>query len=369
MPITSPQQIDDYYRALIERDSSYIGVFYVGVKTTSVFCIATCRARKPKKENVEFYSSFKEALQHGFRPCKICKPTENTHQTPEEVERAIALVKQQPQEKISDQRLREAGISPDLVRRWFKQQYGLTFHAFQRMYRINNAYKDLRDGKKATHTAFDQGYESLSGFGYTYKKLMGEAPSNSDGQNVILINRITTPLGPMFVCATDEGICLLEFTDRRALETEMGDLQKRLDAQILIGENEHIRQAKKEVEEYFEGKRMAFDLKLHTPGTEFQQTVWQALQEIPYGDTASYQAQAERIHNPKAVRAVARANGQNRIAIVVPCHRVIGKDGSLTGYAGGIERKKWLLDFERRTRQQLHPGEELTLGKQLSIIE
>jgi len=346
--IISTTKADEYYQALLNRDSEYVGIFFVGVRTTSVFCIATCRARKPKRENVVFFRQYKEALDHGFRPCKICCPTEHASPTPKEVQAAIQLVKKHPKEKITDQRLREEAISPDLVRRWFKKQYGLTFHAFQRMYRINNAYKELKDGKRATDAAFDLGYESLSGFGYTFKKLIGKAPTHSEGHNVILINRFTSPLGPMFVCATEEGVCLLEFTDRRMLETEFRDLQKRLDATILIGENEHSKQARRELQEYFAGRRKTFDVALHAPGTDFQREVWTRLQDIPYGSTASYQEQAQRLGNPKAVRAVARANGMNRVAIIIPCHRVIGKDGSLTGYGGGLERKKWLLEHERK---------------------
>lgn len=347
---TQPK-IDEYYQALLNRDSKYIGIFYVGVKTTSIFCIATCRARKPKKENVTFYKTYAEALKNGFRPCKICCPTENSNQTPNQVSKAIQIIKDHPKEKISDKRLREEQISPDLVRRWFKQNYGITFHAFQRMYRINNAYKELKGGKSTTETAFDFGYESLSGFGYTYKKVLGKSPSKSKLQSIILINRLTTPLGPMFVCATDKGICLLEFTDRKMLETEFRDLQKLLNAEILIGENQHIKQLKKELQEYFNGERTEFEMALHTPGTDFQKEVWKGLKKITFGTTSSYQQQAKHLNKPNAARAVARANGANRISILIPCHRIIGKNGNLTGYGGGIERKKWLIEFEKKSAQ------------------
>lgn len=348
MVVTEKKKIDTYYQALLERKSDFVGIFFVAVKTTSVFCIATCRARKPKIENVEFYTTFKEALQNGYRPCKICKPTENASEAPEQVERAILLVKENPKEKISDYRLRESQISPELVRRWFRKHYGITFQAYQRMYRINSAFLELKTGKKATETAFDTTYESLSGFGYTYKKLIGNSPRNSMEQDIILISRLTSPLGPMFVCATEKGICLLEFTDRKMLETEFKDLQKLLGAKIISGENEHIVAAKKELEEYFAGKRKVFSLALHSPGTEFQNLVWKGLQEIPYGHTSTYQQQAERLNKPSAVRAVASANGFNRISIVIPCHRVIGKNGQLTGYGGGIERKQWLIEHEQK---------------------
>lgn len=347
MLITDNNKIGRYYQALLDREQSFVGIFFVGVKTTSVFCIATCRARKPKLKNVAFYTTFKEALDNGYRPCKICKPTENANQAPKQVENAITLVKENPKNKITDFQLRQKGISPEVVRRWFKKNYGMTFQAYQRMYRINNAFQELKHGKNATHTAFDTSYESLSGFGYTFKKLVGKSPKQSKDKNIILINRLTTPLGPMFVCATENGICLLEFVDRRMLETEFKDLQKLLKANIISGENVHIRQVKKEIKEYFIGTRKTFDVKLETPGTDFQISAWNSLQKIDYGTTTTYQNQAKKMNHPKAIRAIASANGYNRISIIIPCHRVIGKDGKMTGYGGGIERKEWLINHEK----------------------
>ena len=131
------------------------------------------------------------------------------------------------------------------------------------------------------------------------------------------------------------------------LETEFKDLRKRLNAVILPGENPHLKETETQIKEYFQGKRKSFSIPLHTPGTEFQQSVWMVLQNIPYGETRSYLEQATTLGNPKAVRAVASANGYNRIAIIIPCHRVIGSDGKLVGYGGGLHRKKWLLDHER----------------------
>ena len=348
MLVTSDKEIQKYYNALVSKDRQFIGVFYVGVKTTGVFCISTCRARKPKLKNVEFYTESKDLLRNGYRPCKICKPTENSGEPPEEVIAALEWLEKQPKTKISDYDLKQQGLSPENIRRWFKKYHGMTFQAYQRMIRINTAFQELKNGKSVTSSAFDSGYESLSGFGYTFKNLVGSAPDESKDKDVILMTRLTTPLGPMYACATDRGICLLEFTDRRMLETEFKDLQKRLNANILAGENVYLKQLKVEIEEYFEGSRKDFSVNLHTPGTDFQQRVWNALLNIPYGTTSTYQQQAERLKRPTAVRAIASANGYNRISIVVPCHRVIGKDGSLTGYGGGLERKKWLLEHERK---------------------
>ncbi|MBK8490884.1 MAG: bifunctional transcriptional activator/DNA repair protein Ada [Saprospirales bacterium] len=347
MQITDHKTIAKYYTALIEKDSQFTGIFYVGVKTTGIFCIPTCTARKPKMENVVFFSTTKEMLQNGFRPCKVCKPTQNAFEPPKEVQKAIELIHENPFEKVTDFQLKSNNLNPEKIRNWFKKYHDMTFQAYQRMIRINSAFQKLKSGKNVTDTAFDSGYESLSGFGYTFKNIVGKAPRQSQDKTVILISRYTSPLGPMFVCATDKGICLLEFTDRRMLETEFQDLQKRLNGVILAGENEHTKQLEKELQEYFEGARKEFSVPLHTPGTEFQNLVWELLQEIPYGETRSYQEQAVRLNKPSAVRAVASANGHNRISILIPCHRVIGKDGNLTGYGGGLERKRWLLEHEK----------------------
>lgn len=229
-----------------------------------------------------------------------------------------------------------------------QKNYGITYQTFQRMYRINSAFQELKNGKNTTNTAFDSGYESFSGFGYTFKKIMGNSPKNSEDKTVILISRHTTPIGPMFICATENGICLVEFVDRKMLETEFKDLQNKLNAVIVTGENDHIKLAKQELDEYFNGTRKEFTVNLVTPGTDFQNSVWTVLQDIPYGKTVSYQTQSEKLNNAKAIRAVASANGHNRISIIIPCHRVIGKDGKMTGYGGGIERKKWLLEHEEK---------------------
>lgn len=346
MKVIDVQQCDTWYQALLERSSEYTGVFYVGVKTTGVFCISVCRARKPKRENVEFYHDVKSVLTAGFRPCKVCRPTENAHTAPSFISEALERVRLSPKTRVTDAELRQHGISPERVRRWFLQHHGLTFQAFQRMQRVNTALLELKNGRSATDVAFDNGYESLSGFGYTYKKLTGAAPTVDS--RVIMIHRFTTPLGPMFVCATEYGICLLEFTDRRMLETEFSDLQRLLKGCIIAGVNSHIRQAEQQITEYFEGQRQSFDLQLDLPGSEFQRAVWETLCQIPFGTTTYYQFIASHMNHPQAIRAVAEANGANRVAIVIPCHRVIGKEGSMAGYGGGIARKIWLIEHEKK---------------------
>ena len=159
---------------------------------------------------------------------------------------------------------------------------------------------------------------------------------------------IETPLGEMVASATDEGLCLLEFHDRRMLPTEYKDLVRLLKTTIQEGENTHLKTLIKQLKEYFDGNRKEFSIPLITPGSVFQQAVWKELQNIHFGSTRSYQEQAMALNMPDSIRAVANANGMNRIAIVIPCHRIIGSDGRLTGYGGGLRRKKWLLDHERK---------------------
>lgn len=180
-----------------------------------------------------------------------------------------------------------------------------------------------------------------------YHPLFENNSSYSNGENSIYMIEILTPLGPMLAGATSEGICLVEFVNRIKLEEEFIELQKLLNAKILAGRNKHLNQLENELQEYFKGNLKSFSVPLHTPGNEFSQSVWKTLQEIPYGKTITYKEQAELMDNPKAIRAIASTNGKNRLAIVIPCHRVIGSNGTMTGYAAGIEKKKWLLRFER----------------------
>ncbi len=158
---------------------------------------------------------------------------------------------------------------------------------------------------------------------------------------------IQTPLGEMIACAVDEGICLLEFTDRKNIEKQLRSLSKSLNSEITEGEHHYFKQLEEELKEYFDGERAQFDVPLYIIGTEFQQKVWQLLREIPMGEIRTYKQQSEFLGNPKAIRAVGTANGINKIAILIPCHRVIGSNGELVGYAGGIWRKQKLLELEK----------------------
>ena len=341
--MTQTLPFDRMYKALVERDSSFEGLFIVGVRTTGIFCRPTCSARKPKKENVEFFIDPHQALTNGYRACKVCTPMILEGEHPDWLKSLIHKV-DGGNMRFKDYELRNLGYSPSKIRRYFNKNYGMTFQAYLRMNRINGAFLKIKEGDSVTGTAFAQGYGSLSGFSDTFKNMTGFSPS-TEGK-LITINRIPTPLGPMMIGVTDDGLCLLEFTDRRMLETQIETLKKRFKANMVTGKHEMIDRVEKQLNEYFQGKRKDFDIPLSTPGTVFQQNVWDALNKIPYGRTRSYKQQADAIGNVKAVRAVARANGDNRIAIIIPCHRVIGSDGSIVGYGGGVHRKQWLLKHE-----------------------
>lgn len=173
-----------------------------------------------------------------------------------------------------------------------------------------------------------------------------DTPTSTKGENVIETCLIETPIGTMIAGGVKDGICLLEFTNRRMLKTELKQLEEYFNAVIIKGENKHFNLLRKELKEYFEKKLKKFSVPLCAPGTVFQKAVWKELRNIPFGKTRSYKEQSEALGNPGAIRAVATANGANRISIIIPCHRVIGADGSLTGYGGGLWRKKWLLEHE-----------------------
>jgi AraC family transcriptional regulator of adaptative response/methylated-DNA-[protein]-cysteine methyltransferase len=336
------------YRALLEKDPQYDGVFFTGVRTTGIFCRSVCTARKPKRENVSFFADARQALLAGYRPCRVCHPLECRGVPPPELKALLEEIEREPSLRLPDAALRARGVDPVALRRWFKKQHGLTFQAYLRALRIGAAFGRIAHGDRAIDAAFDAGWESPSAFNEAFKKLAGVAPSGARDGALVKVTRIPTELGPMLAGATEKGICLLEFVDRPMLPTQLDRVRKLHGAALLPGTSPFFERLSDELERYFRGELTVFTVPLDVAGTEFQRKVWAMLRTIPYGETRSYREQARLIGKPEAVRAVARANGDNRVAIVIPCHRVVGSDGQLTGYGGGLWRKKWLLDLERR---------------------
>jgi AraC family transcriptional regulator of adaptative response/methylated-DNA-[protein]-cysteine methyltransferase len=223
----------------------------------------------------------------------------------------------------------------------------MTFHAYCRGRRLAAALQRIRRGADLDEVIMDSGYESHSGFRDAFTRTFGRPPGRSRELECVALAWIESPLGPLVAGGTSQGVCLLEFSDRRMLETQFAILRRRLRAALVPAANAHVEALRAQLAEYFAGRRRAFDVPLVFPGTPFEQRVWRELQRIPYGRTTSYEELARRVGEPGATRAVGRANGCNRIAIVIPCHRVVNKDGKLGGYGGGLWRKERLLELER----------------------
>jgi len=344
--------IKEMQGAYLAKDASYDGIFFLGVRTTGVFCRPSCPARKPLPENVEYFSNVREALFAGYRPCKRCRPLDTNGKPPEWVSAALSLAGGR-EEKIKDSELRRTGIDPFRIRRYFQKHYGMTFQTYCRSQRMGSALDQLRRGTSLDDVAFGNGYESHSGFRDAFIRTFGRPPGSSENLDCILVSWLESPLGPLVTAANDRGLCLLEFTDRRMLETQFLTLKKLFSCAIVPGHNQHLNLLQKELQQYFAGNLKQFSIPLVYPGTPFQERVWNELLRIPYGQTRSYEDLARQIDSAGAQRAVGHANGLNRIAIVIPCHRVVNKDGKLGGYGGGLWRKQHLLDLERGNRRLL----------------
>ena len=344
---TQPSR-DTMVAAFLASDGSYDGVFFTAVKTTGIFCRPACPARKPLPGNVEFFATVREAMFAGYRACKRCTPLEAPGKPPEWASNLIARLDAAPDLRIRAADLRASGIDPGRARRWFKTHYGMTFSAFCRARRLSGALASIRKGGSVDDAVFESGYLSHSGFRDAFARTFGATPGKGGQVENVSLAWIESPLGPLIAGADDRGICLLEFSDRRMLEAQLKTLTCRLRRPLAPGEHRYLDQLRSEIREYFDRKRRVFEVPLNAPGTPFQERVWKELLGIPYGELRSYEQIAIAAGSPKAVRAVGCANGMNRIAIVIPCHRVVGKDGTPTGYGGGIWRKQRLLELERK---------------------
>lgn len=333
-------------KAVYSKDSSYDGIFFTAVKTTNIFCRPSCTARKPLEKNIIFYSSAHDALFAGFKPCKRCHPLEIGNSVPAWVKQLLSAIDEDPKKRIRDYDLRKMEIEPAKARRYFNKNYGMTFQAYTRSRRLGEAFSQIRGGTKLDEVILGNGYESHSGFRDAFGKTFGAPPGKSGNKDCIVTSLFESPLGAIILAANSDGLCLAEFSDRRMLEYQLKVLKKYFSGPVMPGKNKHILQAEKELTEYFSGSLKKFKVPVVYPGTNFQQKVWSELMRIPYSQTISYEELATRVGIKKATRAVGTANGMNRIAIIIPCHRVVNKDGRLGGYGGGVWRKKKLLELE-----------------------
>ena len=273
----------------------------------------------------------------SYRPCQRCQPLcPPEQQLNPVIQQLIAAIEAEPQKRWKTQDLRELGIDDSTARRQFQKKFGMTFLEYARSRRMGLAMEHIKQGKKIIDAQLDADYDSSSGFRDAFSRVLGAPPTKLATKQVLVATWIETQLGPMLAIADEAGLYLLEFVSRRGLEKEVERLRYKLSAAIIPGDNGILQQVKQDLSSYFSGKDFVFKVPIHILGSEFQRKVWQQLQQI-----------AQAIGQPTACRAVARANGSNQLALIIPCHRVINASGELGGYAGGIDRKSWLLMHEK----------------------
>ena len=343
---------DTLYDALLARDAAYDGRVFVCVTSTGIFCRLTCPARKPRRENCTFRETVGECLAAGFRPCKRCTPLAADATADPTVRDLIEQLEADPARRWTEADITRMGYDPSTVRRAFRRHFGMTFLEIARTRRLMRGFTALSEGEKVIDAQLEAGFSSAAAFRAAFARLIGRAPGTLRPGGTLQASWIATPLGDMVAVASSRNLHLLEFVDRKALPTELSRLARETAGGIGLGRLPPVEQAEAELAEYFAGQRAVFETPLHQPGTPFFQTVWEELRRIPAGEVRSYSDIARDIGRPGAVRAVARANGANQIALIVPCHRVIGADGSLVGYGGGLWRKRRLIDIEAQYKVQ-----------------
>ncbi len=346
---TSYQTDIERWDAVVARDAQADGAFFYAVATTGVFCRPSCASRLPRRENVAFFRAADEACAAGFRPCKRCRP-DGLPRDLAIVERACAALDADPQARLTLAQLSEAvHVSPFHLQRLFKRIVGVSPREYQAARRGAALRDALARGEGVTRAALDAGFNSPSRLYDSVAGELGMAPSTyrkkGKGLRVHYASAVTA-LGRVLVAATDKGICRIAFGDDGSeLVQALRDAFSEAD---LVDDPARIAPFIDQIDAYLRGRRETFDLPLDVTTTAFRQRVWDALRNIPYGETRSYTQVAESLGAPRSVRAVASACASNPIALAIPCHRVLQKGGSLAGYRWGLERKAALLDAEAR---------------------
>ncbi|ELI8045337.1 TPA: bifunctional DNA-binding transcriptional regulator/O6-methylguanine-DNA methyltransferase Ada [Yersinia enterocolitica] len=353
---------DPRWVAIVNRDKTADGQFVYAVKTTGVYCRPSCSSRQAKVENIEFYADNDAAERAGYRPCKRCRPTQlsQAQQHAEKISQACRLIEQAETPFTLDALATESNLSAFHFHRLFKSITGLTPKAYTSATRSARIRQQLVEKGSVTDAIFEAGYNSNGRFYEQSNQLLGMTPTRyrQGGRDTALRFAVgESSLGAILMAKSELGICAILLGDDPALLVQQ--LQDKFPQAELIGGDAEFEQWFAQVVGLVEAPQLGLDLPLDIRGTAFQQRVWQALREIPAGDTASYADIAAKIGAPKAVRAVAGACAANMLAVAIPCHRVIRQDGALSGYRWGIERKKRLLEKEQQeaeTRDQPDPA-------------
>jgi len=340
---------DTAWAAFMRRDRSWDGRVIGAVKSTGIYCKPSCPAKRPKREHVEFFATGEEARTAGYRPCLRCRPDEVARDR-EAVAKAVKLI-EAAEEQLTLERLASAvGYAPHHFQRIFKRDLGVSPAEYWRALRARRAEKHLKQNGRVTDAIYDAGYSAPSRFYEDARERLGMAPSAwRDGGRGETIRWTTfdSPLGQMLIAVTSKGICRLTFDDSEA------SLRRLFPNATIVKDDGGLRELVEGALIAIERPLAAPELPIDVAGTAFQEAVWRELRKIPRGETRSYAQIAAAIGQPKAVRAVGTANGDNHVAVLIPCHRVIRSDGSLGGYAGGLDRKRKLLEAEGATRTLL----------------
>ena len=333
---------DECWNAVLRRDRAFDGRFVTGVLSTGIYCRPSCSARHPRRENVRFLADGAAARGAGLRPCKRCLP-DDVSRDEKAVLAAIETIKASEEVPALAGLAADAGYSVSHFQRLFTRLTGLSPAAYSRALRLERAQAALSSGESVTGAIYEAGYSAPSRF-YDASKGQGMAPSAwANGGRGVTIRWavVETSLGAMLVAATDKGVCRLSFNEG------LDDLAARFPAAELVEGGEPFTALLSQVVSAVEAPQRPHAIPLDVQGTAFQQAVWRELQRIPAGETRSYAEIAAAVGAPKAVRACGSANGANNVAVLIPCHRVVRSDGSLGGYAYGLEIKRKLLDKER----------------------
>ncbi len=338
-----------YWQAVTTNDARFNGTFFLGVRTTKIYCKPSCTAKQPKRENVEFIKTWQDAENKGFRACLRCKPKLDNFINPqtETVVQACRIL--ETEDEISLENLGEKlKFSAFHLQKIFKEIIGISPKKYVENLRLKKFKSEIKKGNDVVSAIYESGYGSSRALYENVSSKMGMTPKvyQKGGKNMkIEFTVADCSLGKMLVAQTEKGVCSVTFGD------DKNDLETILHNEFPKAEINHnqtnLKQSVEIILEHLSGKNKQIDLPLDLQATAFQMQVWELLRKIPFGETLSYQQVAEKIGNKKAVRAVARACASNRVAVVIPCHRVIGSNGSLSGYRWGIERKKELLEQEK----------------------
>lgn len=337
-----------YWQAVKNNDARFNGAFVYGVNTTKIYCKPSCSSRQPKRENVKFFETSENAEARGFRACQRCEPKRETPNPKAEIAlRACKIIENSEQITLEDLS-RKLNLSPGYLQKTFKEITGVSPKKYAENKRLEKFKSELKSGSEVIDAMYESGYGSSSRLYENVSEKLGMTPAvyKKGGKDLKIEYSITVcELGKLLVAGTGKGVCSVTLGDDE--RTLFENLQKEFPKAEIARNDENLKNYVEAILANLDGNNKTLDLPLDIQATAFQMRVWEFLRKIPYGETVSYTDIAERLGNKNAVRAVATACASNRVALVIPCHRVIGKSGELSGYRWGVERKKAILEKEK----------------------